>query len=98
MLVLGPQNLKSGNCPSLFCKSSRSRGGSVSISGIFPPSVRYVGRGVIRSSTVEFMLDDQKRLAQVTSEYSCRASSYISGASTSVWDCRQDLISCTSLN
>src|SRR5690606_34331198 len=49
--------------------------------------------GVAEKSTVEYMLYHQNRLAQVNDGSRSRASSQIFGDCTSLFDCRQNLIS-----
>ena len=46
IVVAGPQNWNSGNCPNSRWSVSRSSGGCVQQSGSLRPSAGYIGRGV----------------------------------------------------
>ena len=68
MSVAGPQNLKSGNCPSSDCSASRRVPGCVHASGNLRPSAGYIGLGVTAQSTDEYMLNHQHTFEHVKLE------------------------------
>src|SRR5262249_26694287 len=89
----GPQKSKSGNVPSWRCSSSRSEAGRVWTAGIFRPSAGYIGRGVTATSTDEYMLNHQNRLAHVKLGSISRARTQRLGAWTRRLDWRQNFTS-----